>query len=753
MIPVGVHPCPHCGTLTEGPEGTFCCHGCQAASELLSGVGLDDWYSRREQPAPRARRADDVAWEAVPVQAREDGTVVATLQVDGLRCASCVWVTESLLERSPGVHAAQVSYATGRTTLRYDPGSTTLGELTERIALLGYTPRQTTAPVHWDRDLLGRVGVAAFCAMNAMGLSAALYAGWLDQMAPEHEALFRWLVLLVVTPAATWASAPFFRGAWNSARVGVLHMDVPIALAIALSYAHGVYATLVGHETFLDSTAMLVALLLGGRLLEARGRQHAAEAAASLAAAMPSRARRVCPEGIEEVAAASLRPGDRVEVGLGAQIPADGVVDTGDGLLDVALLTGESAPQPVLRAGDAVRTGSVLLEGRLTVAVTRAADDSVLARMAAMVSDTPPPRAPSASDRLAPAFTAATLLLASLTAVVVYGWGGWEEAVARTIAVLVVACPCALALSEPLVGAAAIARASARGVLLRDAGAVTKLAEVDAVWLDKTGTITLGRPRIVRADDQAIRIAAALERSSLHPVASAILDEAARRGIAVPACDDAVEIAGEGVRGTVDGRVYRLARGGPGRLVLRHGDAAWLLHYDDRLREDVAAAVRALRTAGCEVRLLSGDDAAVVERVARNAGIDHATGNLDPTEKAVAITEAQDAGRTVLFVGDGVNDAAALSTAHVGLARASGAPTAVLAADGVLVAETLTAVAETVALSRRARTRMRRNLARSVAYNAVAIVAAMAGWINPLVAAVAMPLSSGMVIVSALRTR
>ncbi|MDT8369753.1 MAG: heavy metal translocating P-type ATPase metal-binding domain-containing protein, partial [Longimicrobiales bacterium] len=325
--------CSHCGTAVEvadeppaGEEAVFCCAGCRLAAEIIRDAGAAETYHRRRtEYAPRPV-ASASAWEGVAVETAPDGTRSARIQVDGLRCAACVWVTERVLEATPGVRRAEVSYASGRATVEWGEG-VSLAEIAGRVEALGYRPRvlgEASAP---DRDLLLRLGVATFAAMNLMLLSAALYAGWFGGMAPRFVALFEWTSLVLATPVALWAAIPFHRGALRGLRAGVLQMDVPIALAVAVLYAHGVVATVTGAgDPYFDSLGMLVALLLGGRLLEARGRERASGAARALAATLPATARRLNDRGHPEtVAASALVAGDRVAVGAGQEIPADGV--------------------------------------------------------------------------------------------------------------------------------------------------------------------------------------------------------------------------------------------------------------------------------------------------------------------------------------------------------------------------------------------------------------------------------------------
>ncbi len=744
------HPCPHCGTLVEGPEGTFCCHGCATAAQLLSETGLSSWYDTRQQQAPRSQRAAAIAWDTLPTRPTEDG-VECTLQVGGLRCASCVWVTEQVLQRTPGVKEAYVSYATGRTRLTFDPEVVALADLADRIATLGYTPQPAGADQVADRDLMIRTGVATFCAMNVMGLSVGLYAGWLDGMSETFVRLFQQLSLWLATPAVLWCAVPFYKGAWGGLKNRTLHMDLPISLAILVMFAHGLVATFLHlGEPWFDSLTMLVALLLAGRMLEARGRRRTAEAAASLAAVVPATARKVVGDAIEQVPSDQLAEGDVVLVAMGEEVPADGVALTGGARARMSLLTGESRPVTIA-AGDELVAGAVIDEGHVELRVTRTGSDTVVQKMAQQLEKACDQREEvSAADRLAPVFTAGTLGLAALTLAGTWAFVDASEAIRRTIAVLVVACPCALALSAPMVRAAGLGAAARRGLLLRSGSALLSLAEVDQVVIDKTGTATEGEPRVVRADDEALRVAAALERTSAHPIARAILSATAERGIPIPTAQQVREIPGEGLRGRLDGHDWTLGAGDGGQVVLRRDDGAWWpIELQDIPRSDTPVAIARLKDEGAAVELLTGDHVDVARAIGDQVGADRVTAQVSPSDKQQILAARQAEGHHVLFVGDGLNDGPALAQADVGLALSSGAVSSVLVSDGVILGGHLSALPTALRIGRLVRRRERLNLWRSGAYNVLAVGAAMAGLVNPLVAAILMPLSSGLVIGSA----
>jgi Cu2+-exporting ATPase len=748
----GVARCPHCGTAVEGAEDAFCCPGCEIAAAIIRGAGLERYYTERESYAPRPEPLT-AAWAGVPTEARPDGTVSARLVVDGLRCASCVWVTERVLERTAGVAEATVSYATGCATLRWDPGRVDLSTLAARIAALGYRPRPLGVDAQPDRGLLVRLGIAAMAALAVMGLYEGIYAGWwYGGMDPRFAALFRWTSLLVATPVALWCAAPFFASAWAGLRHRMLHMDVPVALGIAVLYLHGVWATLAERDGYLDSLTMLVALLLGGRMLEARGRRRAADAATALAATAPATARRALGDRLETVPADALRRGDLIDVGAGEELAADGIVTEGSGQLRMALLSGEATPV-LVGPGARVVAGATVLDGALTIRVDAAGRDTVLQRMAGELrAAADAGTRPTAADRIAPWFTGATLAVAAATLVVWWVLRDLDTALATTVAVLVVACPCALALAQPLTGAAALGAAARRGLLFRSSDALLALNDITVVALDKTGTVTGGDLRVVSADDATLRLAAGLERYSNHPIARAIVVEATRREIPLPRADGIREIPGVGIVGWLDGKAWMLASGGPGVVrIAAAGVPAREIGLADTVRDDSAETVRALEGAGLEVVLLTGDHGDVAALVAQRTGISEVIARADPAAKRAAIERLRARGERVLFAGDGINDGPALAAADLGIAMGSGAASSILVSDGVISSPALTPLLAGVRAARAAARVIRFNHAQSILYNAIAIAAAAGGLVNPLVAALLMPASSAVVIWGAAR--
>ncbi|MBK7349235.1 MAG: heavy metal translocating P-type ATPase [Gemmatimonadetes bacterium] len=762
--------CPHCGAAVEGDTNAYCCRGCEMAAAIIRGAGLERYYQDRTDFAPRPDAALGEDWSRVEVATDPAGRCEARLVVDGLRCASCVWVTEKVLERTPGVEHAMVSYATGRATLRWDPAKVDLPALARRIAALGYRPRPLGGDTAPDRGLLLRMGFAAIVAIATMGLYEGLYAGWwYGSIDPGLATLFRWTSLLLSTPVTFWCAEPFFAGAWSGLRNRVLHMDLPIALGIAITYLHGLVATLLGQDAYLDSLTMLVALLLAGRVLESRSRRRTTDAAAALVGTVPQTARRLtdaatpAPTGartpgetLEVVPVSALHAGDRIDVGAGEELAADGTVVEGSGQVRLALLTGEAAPV-LVGPGDQVVAGTLLVDGAITVRVEAVGGATVVHRMAAELRAAQDRGlAPTSADRIAPWFTVGTLVVAALT---LAGWWvarGLGPAIANTVAVLVVACPCALALAHPLAAAAGLASAARRGLLLRSSDALLRLADVTVAGLDKTGTLTAGTITVTEASDATLRVAAGLERYSVHPIARAITAEAARRGIPLPQPRDVRELPGTGISGEIDGRRWSLASAGAGavRLTAEDGTGApgpALIRLGDTTRDDARQAVEALRRLGIRSVLLTGDHAAAAKRVGQDAGIPAVQARRDPAAKSAWVRAQQQAGERVLFAGDGLNDGPALAAADVGIAMASGAASTVLVADGIVSTGALGPVVAGIRAGQAARRMVNSSLRQAIIYNVVSVGAAALGLVNPLVAAILMPISSTLVIWNATR--
>jgi Cu2+-exporting ATPase len=698
----------------------------------------EDWHARRQDFGPRPDAPRIQGLDALATAPDADGLIQLRVRVDGLRCASCVWLVEQVLAAQDGVQDAHVSFATGHASLRYDPERTAPSVALGPIQDLGYRPAPLAQPVTADRGLLIRLGVAAFATANVMLLAATLYIGWAQPIAEQYAALFRWAALILATPVALWSAEPFHRAAWSGIKRGVLHLDLPISIAVLGMFAHGVWSTWSGGDSYLDSLVMLVTLLLAGRLLEGRGRRAVAEAALALAAEAPATARVWVDGVLHVVAAGDLSPGQVLELGAGERLAADGQVVSGQGEADLSLVTGESEPRPV-GVGESLPAGALLTLGGVQVQVTQVGQDTLLAETARALAEATTAPGDRAGDVGAGWFTAATLGAAVLA------WALWHD-VEPVVAVLVAACPCALALARPLCHASGLGAAARRGLLLRDASVLEDLARIDTIWLDKTGTVTLGEHTVTQVDDEALRLACGLERSSLHPVARALVKEAIARGLPLPQADRVEESPGHGIQGQVEGHDVRVAALGGGRLGIWIDEVCHAVRLQDQVRPESAQAVAALQQRGIQVGLLTGDAQGPAAEVASQLGVDRVVAQATPMEK---LEHVQAPG--VCLVGDGLNDAAAIAHASVGLAMASGTAPSLLAADGVLVHSGIAPIVAGRVAAVHAVDAVKRSRRRALVYNATALALALSGVLDPLVAAIAMPLSSAMVLWTAHR--
>lgn len=774
--------CFHCGEALppqpprvhiDGSERAVCCLGCAAAAQWIRDAGLADYYRLRSGEGARvdADAGDFLTWDRADVQA---GHVVAgeagneiTVVVEGMHCAACAWLIDRALMREPGVTDVGANAITGRVRLGWDPSRTPLSRLLSRLAALGYRPHlaQGEAAEHARRRernrLIARLGVAALGATQAMMFAEALYLDTAGEMSVPTRDFFRWITFLVSTPVVFFSGWPFIAGMARELRQRRPGMDTLVASSVLLAYFASLVETLRGGmHVWFDAAVMFVLFLLAARFLERMARRKARARLDTLARAQPALAWRVTAGGREQVPVAALAPGDLVEVGAGEVVAADGELLDAEASFDESLLTGES--EPVLRQpGDALYAGSVCRESAARLRVGRVGSDTRLSQLTRAVESAQAqrPRVARLADAVATRFVSALFLVSAL---VFMAW--WQVEPARAfevaLAVLVVSCPCALSLAVPATLATAHGTLARMGVLALGADALESLARVDTVLLDKTGTLTLGRPQLVQAQAQDggavepwLAIAASLELGAGHPIAAAFARPGAKAAQAVRA------VPGHGVTGEVDGRSYRLGRAGfaadrddDGALWLgdgREGFARFTIR--DPVREDAADAIAALRAMGITPRILSGDGADAVRDVARAVGVSAFDARQSPEDKLAAVRRLQADGHRVLMLGDGINDAPVLAGADVSMAMADGAPLAHRSADLVLTGSSLVRVPQAVALARRSQRIIRQNLGWALAYNLVALPFAALGWVTPGLAALGMAASSLVVTANALR--
>ena len=706
------------------------------------------------------------------------GTSHMTLAVDGVACAGCIRKIEGGLTKLPGVTDARLNFTQRRLVVDWRDSETDPAAIIQTLEDLGYHAHPF-APERVEADesaqarwLLKCLAVAGFAAMNVMLLSISVWAGNVSDMSQETRDLFHWLSALIALPAAAYAGQPFFQSAFKALRARRTNMDVPISIGVSLALGLSVYetATHAAHAYF-DSAIMLLFFLLIGRYLDLAMRRKTRQVAGNLASLKAEFAHRFDDSGeLVRVPAAVLRSGDRILVRPGERAPADGSVINGSSEIDESLVTGETLPRAVT-ANAAIYAGSINVSGALTVRVHAAGSGTLIDEVEGLLEKaiTGKSRTVRLADRTAQLYAPVVHATAALTAV---GWlvagASLHDSIVIAIAVLIITCPCAIALAIPAVQVVAAGTLFRSGVILNGGDAIERLADVDTVVFDKTGTLTLPEPRVDIAsgiDPELLERAARLALSSHHPLAAA-LAKTAREQKPFPGV---IEMPGQGVRTFIGGAQARL---GSAKFcgvadtppALAHGDDASFIWFTSAgksariairqsLRPDAVAVTEALRQKGLRLMVLSGDRPAAVAPVANALHIDDWRAGLTPAEKIAVIEGLKAQGARVLMVGDGLNDAPSLAAAHVSLSPITAAHLTQAHADALFLGEHLKPVLRAVAVSQRAHTLMKQNLALAAIYNAFAVPLAIAGLVTPLIAAVAMSGSSLIVTVNALRAR
>ncbi|WP_420409990.1 cation-translocating P-type ATPase [Hoeflea sp.] len=702
------------------------------------------------------------------------------LIVPGVHCGACIALIERELPKSPGVDHARVNLSTRRVSVVFaDRGGEghaehVLGSLGERLKSLGY-------PAHLPggadeagdpafRELLKALAVAGFASMNVMLLSVSVWSG----AEAATRDLFHWISALIAAPALAYSGRIFFRSAWGALKHGRANMDVPITLGVLLAYAISLHETIThGEHAYFDASVTLLFFLLAGRTLDHMMRERARSAVRNLVRLSPRGAMVIREDGSRDyLALDEIEPGMRLAIAPGDRIPVDGRVVSGRSDMDFAVVNGESAPQMV-EPGALAPAGTLNLTGALVLEATRNAKTSFLAEMVSMMEAAESGRAGyrRLADRASSIYAPVVHLLALGTFI---GWmvvsGDWRMAMMTAVAVLIITCPCALGLAVPVVQVVAAGRLFEHGIMVKDGSAMERLAETDRVVFDKTGTLTRGKPQLINA--QTIRpdhlaLAARIASSSRHPLSQAL---AAHDRPGGDMDFTITETPGEGVTATTpDGDVYRLGRAnfaldGSERengaddvssqvILSRNGRFLEVFLFSDQLRSGVAAAVARLSGLGIGSEILSGDRETPVRALARELGVEEFTAGVRPRGKVDRVKALANNGGKPLMVGDGLNDAPALSAAHVSMAPASAADVGRTAADFVFLHDSLEAVPLAIEVSRKAGRLIRQNFGLAILYNVIAVPVAVLGYATPLIAALAMSSSSVIVVLNSLRLR
>lgn len=784
-----------------GESRQFCCSGCYAACKTIVDAGFEEFYKFREQEGEvNAQVLPEVLrnlslYDRAEIQqsfVRSEGELLeAALILENIRCAACIWLNEQTLRAHPGVVDVRIDYASHQARVTWDPTKTKMSAILQAIAAIGYVAHPYD-PAHREQLLederrrsLERLLFAGLLGMEVMAFSIATY--WMgghdaNGQIQLWEVIGRWSTLLITLVMLVYSGADFFVGAWRDLKNRRLGMDVPVTLGLVAAWGGSLWATIIGaEEAYFDSIAMFIFFVLLARVVELRGRLAAAKALDGLMKVIPRTARRVVQGEDQEVAVADLVVGDVIRLLPGDSVPVDGRLLSAYSSFDESHLTGEAIPV-VRREGDWIAAGSCNVDQSVLVQVERLSSDSTLNELQRLMDRglSEKPKLAQLAERISAPFVLITLLLAALTALF-WSWVDPAEALPNTIAVLIITCPCALALATPVALALAAGRFAGMGILPLKMSAIEALASANVLVLDKTGTLTEGQPHLLAMrtfhgiqENEARAMAAALEAHSEHPLARAL-----RAGVEPQAgVGHVTNQPGQGLWAECEGAVWRIGsmdfalqghaldakaqawldahQAGQGMRVVLSCNAQLraLFVFEDVLREGAAELVAEARALGIErVAILSGDHEGAVRTMAQRLGVDEFHAAMRPEDKLKWIERVQAVGGRVLMAGDGINDAPTLAAARVSVSFGAATTLAQLSSDFVLLKQDLRVIPQAIRMARMTQKNIHVNLAWALGYNLVAVPFAAAGWVSPWLAAIGMSLSSLLVVGHALRLK
>ena len=802
--------CYHCGLALSADNyfmatvsdktRSFCCFACQSVCEAIHGAGLESFYAKTAEGVilntsfdsePFLFDKDDDEKGLTDLITEQGDVKTIYLLVEGIQCAACTWLIEQTLSATKGVVSADVNLTNKRVKIDWDSRICTLATILRVLKEVGYAavPYEHAATKaiqdKQQRNLLYRMAFAGFSALNMMWISIALYSGAAQG---EFAGWFFWLCFFIATPTLFYSGYPLLA----NATAGLLHrrltMDLPIALGATVTYGYSCYALFSaasGHPIYFDTVVNFLFIILLGRYLEARAKHHALRATHRLVELQPRLATLVKEHTTQRVPIHRVKKYDHIMVKPGQKVPVDGVIREGQSTVDEAMLSGESNPI-IKRQGDSVYAGSINHEGAFVVEVQATQNNTALAKIIRLMEDAQASKAPiqTLADRIVPWFVGTTLLLATLT-FVLWSQIDNEKALMAAISVLIITCPCALGLATPMSVAVAIGEAAKRGIMIKQGAALEQLSRINHLVFDKTATLTEGKLHVVRvvtaeaySNKQVIALAASAEQASQHSIAQAIVKEAQQLGCSLQATSDFMSFPGQGIKvrvasqdvmvGTMswlqnEGIVFspewlnRLEEeentGLSHAFVVLNKQIIALITLQDKLRKDALATLHTLQKERLTTSVLSGDREATVKRVLKDVRHTAIQAEVLPAGKIARIRRLQQEGECVAMIGDGVNDSPALVQADVGIALAGGTDVSVANADIVLMKNKLVDVFYVKKLADKTMEVIRQNLVLSISYNVVFVPLAMFAFLNPLLAAVSMPISSLLVIANTMRIK
>ncbi len=788
--------CDHChlefsdSMMIHDGEHRFCCKGCQGIFHLLKDEGLDSFYAKMgdttlsppTEQFEASTNFDTPAFAERFITQTKEGFSQVSLIIEGIHCAACVWLNEKALHKMDGVVEAHINYTNNKARITWDAGSVKLSSIIDMIRAIGYNAFPYDATLQEERankerkDYYLRMAVATFATMNMMWVAIAQYAGYFTGITQEIKTILNVAEWFLATPVLFYSGWVFYRGAYYGLKNKAVNMDLLVVTGSSLAYLYSIYITLTeSGEAYFDSVSMIITFVLFGKFLEVLSRKNAADTLDVIGRHIPREVSVVEGESVREVNVNEVKIGDLIRIRTGEKAAIDGEVIHGEGNFDESSLTGESDPV-FKRPGSSIISGTTSIDALLTYRATRDFAHSTLSNLVNLLENamSNKPRIEQLANRLSQHFSSTILFLAIAT---FWSWYFWPHTFDRAlmvgISVIIIACPCALALATPVATLVGLSLGAKRGILFKSASMIETMAHADTVVLDKTGTITQGRPEVVYATVREAferSLLYALVSASKHPISRGIVEYLERTETLgpLPAFEEIREIPARGIVARSGGM---MVAGGNALLMNEMGievdsqSDKSLFYYavNNRLvavfelrdlpKERAAESVESLKKAGLRVVMLTGDHEASARRVAAEVGIDEFHAHLTPQEKADFIAREHGKGHVVVMAGDGVNDLLALANADIGIAMGSGSDIAIEVSDVVLLNDSLASLVEAQAISRRTYRLIKQNLGISLVYNSVTIPLAMAGYVIPLLAAISMSFSSLLVVGNSMRVR
>jgi Cu+-exporting ATPase len=768
----------------------FCCKGCQGVYHLLNAEGFGTFYDKLGnttlQPATLhstdLEKFDLEGFKNKYIKIDNDGLHEIHLIIEGIHCSACVWLNEKVLHKLDGILEATINYTNNKAKIVWDPSTLKLSQIIDTIRSIGYNAYPYDPALQEQRatatrkSYYTRILVAVFGAMNIMWLAVAHYAGYFSGMQQSFKDILNVAEFVLATPVLFYSGWIFFRGAYYGYKNKIVNMDTLVASGALSAYIYSIYAMVTHHgEVYFDSVVMIITFVLVGKYLEVLSKKSTVDTLDSIMGSTPTEVTTV-KEGIKSlVSVENIIIGDNIELKPGEKVVIDGVVTSGEGLFDESSLTGENEPI-YKKQGDEILSGSLCLDSVILYEAKKDASSSLLTSIVSLLEESlsKKPRLEQLANTISGYFSTTILVIALLTFL---GWyfieGSFEQALIVGISVIVIACPCALGLATPMATLVGISIAAKRNILFKEASFLETMAKAKVLALDKTGTITEGKPSVIKSDllkgfDPALLLA--LVNTSNHPISRGIKKylEEKYNVLSTLHLKNIKSIDAKGLEASYEGK--KLVGGNASLLhasdieIDNHSENALFafaidgilvaqFELTDTIRKGAASAIKSIQDLGIEVVMLTGDHEQSAKKVAKQVGINNVYAKLLPQDKAAFIDAYHKKGHAVVMVGDGINDAIALASSDIAIAMGSGADVAINVSDVVLLDEKPESIYEAYKLSHRTFRAVKENLAFSLVYNVVAVPLAVLGFVNPLIAALSMSLSSLIVVGNSIRIK